>query len=57
MPYWEGTILASLKTWDNILVVAHGNTLRGIIKYLKHIPDEKPPFPEPAHSHSVRIRI
>ena len=41
MPYWEGTILNSLKTLDNILVVAHGNTLRGIIKYLKHIPDEK----------------
>ena len=41
MPYWEGTILASLKTWDNILVVAHGNTLRVSIKYLTHIPVEK----------------
>ena len=25
---------------DNIIVVAHGNSLRGIIKYLKNISDE-----------------
>lgn len=41
MPYWEGTILPSLRTLDNILIVAHGNTLRGMIKYLKNIPDEQ----------------
>lgn len=41
MPYWEGTILPSLRTLDNILIVAHGNTLRGMIKYLKNIPDER----------------
>lgn len=41
MPYWEGTILASLRTQNNILVVAHGNTLRGMIKYLKRIPNEQ----------------
>lgn len=35
MPYWEGTVLPSLRTLDNILIVAHGNTLRGMIKYLK----------------------
>ncbi|WMB16421.1 2,3-diphosphoglycerate-dependent phosphoglycerate mutase [Akkermansia muciniphila] len=41
MPYWKGTILPSLRTLDNILIVAHGNTLRGMIKYLKNIPDEQ----------------
>lgn len=41
MPYWEGTVLPSLRTLDNILIVAHGNTLRGMIKYLKNIPDEQ----------------
>lgn len=35
MPYWEETVLPSLRTLDNILIVAHGNTLRGMIKYLK----------------------
>ena len=28
-------------TANELLVVAHGNSLRGIIKYLKHIPDEE----------------
>ena len=41
MPYWEETVLPSLRTLDNILIVAHGNTLRGMIKYLKNIPDEQ----------------
>lgn len=30
----------NLKTADQLLVVAHGNSLRGIIKHLKHISDE-----------------
>ena len=41
MPYWEGTILPSLRTLDNVLIVAHGNTLRGIMNYLKNIPNEQ----------------
>lgn len=40
VPYWEGTIYPSLMKHDQILVAAHGNSLRGIIKYLKGISDE-----------------
>lgn len=40
LPYWEGAIFQSLKQHDDILVVAHGNSLRGIIKMLKGISDE-----------------
>jgi len=40
MPYWECVIFPNLKTVDNILVVAHGNSLRGIVKHLKNISDE-----------------
>lgn len=40
LPYWKETIFPSLKTADQILIAAHGNSLRGIIKYLKHISDE-----------------
>ena len=40
MPYWKETILPSLKDAEEILVVAHGNSLRGIIKHLKGISDE-----------------
>ena len=41
LPYWQGNILCGLKKSQQILVAAHGNSLRGIIKYLKNIPDEK----------------
>jgi len=39
MPYWECEIFPHLKTADNLLVVAHGNSLRGIVKHLKGISD------------------
>lgn len=40
LPYWEGTIMPSLKEHDGILVSAHGNSLRAIIKVLKNISDQ-----------------
>lgn len=40
MPYWQCVIFPNLKKVDEILVVAHGNSLRGIIKHLKGISDE-----------------
>lgn len=41
LPYWKETIFPNLETADEILVVAHGNSLRGIIKYLKNISDDE----------------
>lgn len=41
LPYWKKEIFPSLKECDQILVAAHGNSLRGIIKYLKNIPDDE----------------
>ena len=40
LPYWKEEIFPSLTHIDQILVTAHGNSLRGIIKYLKNISDE-----------------
>lgn len=40
MPYWNCVIFPKLKEVDNIVVVAHGNSLRGIVKHLKGISDE-----------------
>ena len=40
MPYWQCEILPSLAWYDQVLVVAHGNSLRGIVKHLKGISDE-----------------
>lgn len=41
LPYWKEVIFPTLKTTDQVLVAAHGNSLRGIIKYLKNISDEE----------------
>lgn len=38
LPYWKCIIFPTLTTEDELLVVAHGNSLRGIIKYLKTFP-------------------
>jgi 2,3-bisphosphoglycerate-dependent phosphoglycerate mutase len=39
VPYWETIIRPSLKQYDQIIVAAHGNSLRAIIKFLKNISD------------------
>lgn len=40
LPYWQCEILPALVRYDDVLVAAHGNSLRGIIKHLKGISDE-----------------
>jgi len=40
VPYWESDIKEKLKACKEVLVAAHGNSLRGIIKHLKNISDE-----------------
>jgi 2,3-bisphosphoglycerate-dependent phosphoglycerate mutase len=39
IPYWENDIRKSLLTHDQVLVSAHGNSLRAVIKTLKNISD------------------
>lgn len=38
--YWNSDIEKSLKEGKNIIIVAHGNSLRGLMKYLDNISDE-----------------
>ncbi len=40
MPYWEEKIVPRLKAGEKILIVAHGNSLRALVKYLDNISDE-----------------
>ncbi len=40
LPYWENSIKPDLQKHGSIIVAAHGNSLRGIIKVLKGISDE-----------------
>ncbi|CAL4075718.1 unnamed protein product, partial [Meganyctiphanes norvegica] len=39
LPYWNDVIIPSLSPGDRVLIVAHSNLLRGIIKYLNNISD------------------
>jgi 2,3-bisphosphoglycerate-dependent phosphoglycerate mutase len=41
IPYYKENILSKLKEGKNVIIVAHGNSLRALLKYLENIPDEK----------------
>jgi 2,3-bisphosphoglycerate-dependent phosphoglycerate mutase len=40
MPYWEGTIVPELKAGKTVLVAAHGNSLRAVLKHLEGVGDD-----------------
>ncbi|AKU10783.1 phosphoglyceromutase [Azoarcus sp. CIB] len=39
-PYWETVIVPQILAGRRILIVAHGNSLRALVKYLDKVPDE-----------------
>lgn len=41
LPYWEERIAPALKNGQRVLISAHGNSLRALVKHLSHIPDEE----------------
>ena len=40
-PYWETNIVPRLKAGENVLITAHGNSLRALVKMLDGISDEE----------------
>ncbi len=41
LPYWKETIAPTIKTGKQIIIAAHGNSLRALVKHLQKIPDEE----------------
>jgi 2,3-bisphosphoglycerate-dependent phosphoglycerate mutase len=41
LPYWEEAITPALQRGKTVLVAAHGNSIRGILKYVDSISDEE----------------
>lgn len=41
LPYWYDTIVPELQSNRRVLVVAHGNSLRALVKHLEQISDEE----------------
>jgi 2,3-bisphosphoglycerate-dependent phosphoglycerate mutase len=40
LPYWHGTIAPAVKSGKSIIIAAHGNSLRALIKYLDNVSDK-----------------
>jgi 2,3-bisphosphoglycerate-dependent phosphoglycerate mutase len=41
LPYWHETIAPAIKSGQRVLITAHGNSLRALVKYLDKVPDDQ----------------
>jgi 2,3-bisphosphoglycerate-dependent phosphoglycerate mutase len=41
LPYWQDAIVPALKANQRVIVAAHGNSLRALVKYLDNISDQE----------------
>ena len=46
LPYWESAIVPELKAGKRVVISAHGNSLRALVKHLSGISDEEIPLLE-----------
>jgi 2,3-bisphosphoglycerate-dependent phosphoglycerate mutase len=42
-PYWNKEIVPNIKKGKKILISAHGNSIRALVKYIENIPDDEIP--------------
>ncbi len=40
LPYWHETIAPTIRSGQRVIIAAHGNSLRALVKYLDNIPDD-----------------
>jgi 2,3-bisphosphoglycerate-dependent phosphoglycerate mutase len=41
LPYWHETLAPEIRSEKRVLIAAHGNSLRALVKYLDNIPNEE----------------
>ena len=41
LPYWHETIAPSIRSGRQVLIAAHGNSLRALVKYLDEVSDDE----------------
>lgn len=41
IPYWHSSIAPHIQAKKRVLIVAHGNSLRALVKFLDNVPDEE----------------
>lgn len=40
LPYWHDNIVPAIKAGQRVLIAAHGNTIRAIVKYFDNVSDK-----------------
>jgi 2,3-bisphosphoglycerate-dependent phosphoglycerate mutase len=43
LPYWQTEIVSAIRSGQRTLIVAHGNSLRSLLKYLENTPEAEVP--------------
>jgi 2,3-bisphosphoglycerate-dependent phosphoglycerate mutase len=41
LPYWHDTIAPAIRSGKRVLIAAHGNSLRALVKYLDNVPESE----------------
>ena len=41
LPYWHSTIAPTVRAGRSVVIAAHGNSLRALVKYLDQVSDEE----------------
>jgi 2,3-bisphosphoglycerate-dependent phosphoglycerate mutase len=41
LPYWHETIVPTIQSGKKVIIAAHGNSLRALVKYLDNISDQE----------------
>ena len=41
LPYWESTIAPTLRQSESVLIAAHGNSIRALIKHIEQLSDDE----------------
>ena len=41
LPYWHDTIAPAVRSAKRVIIAAHGNSLRGLVKYLDNVSDQE----------------
>ena len=41
LPYWHETIVPAIQSGKKVIIAAHGNSLRALVKYLDDISDQE----------------
>ncbi len=41
LPYWHEVVAPAVRAGQRVIIAAHGNSLRGLVKYLDNVPDQE----------------